>query len=408
MTSPADFLELPKLISTKVSTILFAVLSGMIGLMLTTASHAEVVFNCPAQGVSQVQSRVESYFSELGISASLYEKSISDSKVTYQLTTPEYDTTTLYLKYRPEFGIKEETVQLPGARGKLHEVTTVSRKEIVLALLQHGRTTTLQGKECDVQALVDHVGIRQNTVAWAEDLEWGWPDGGSASWNKKYWNRGTLVEGASLNEAMTDIFVNRSKYGIGCYTATKFIMIQGVLDYYHRVKKDKAMEELVTSRLMADKEALVDIEPGLMWKFEADFDPAELTRPGKILSIQHSVAPGNFVPGDWSYFLNTDPVSYAKTGYEGSNAVYLGRNSFNDHYNDNDHHYTYHEKLAMVYQWRNGVFSRSRDYAKIMPLTGTDFNALERTPGEGGLLFDFRVSPYFFGYQELPVLSTDN
>jgi len=55
-----------------------------------------------------------------------------------------------------------------------------------------------------------------------------------------------------------------------------------------------------------------------------------------------------------------------------------------------------------VYQWRNGVFSRSRDFAKIKPLTPQDMERLSKTPAEGGIQTDIRVSPYFFGYEELP------
>ncbi len=66
---------------------------------------------------------------------------------------------------------------------------------------------------------------------------------------------------------------------------------------------------------MNDGEPLVDIDPGVMWYFEKDFDPAEKDRPLKILSIQRGVASNNYVPGDWSYFLNTDPITYEKAGY---------------------------------------------------------------------------------------------
>jgi hypothetical protein len=139
-----------------------------------------------------------------------------------------------------------------------------------------------------------------------------------------------------------------------------------------------------------------------MWDSEKDFDPQELDRPGKLLKIKHDVMPMNFVPGDWIYFLNTDPVTYEKTGYEGSNAIYLGRNKFDDYYNDNHHSYTYFQKLNEVFQWRNGVFSRSRDFAKIKPLTAEDIERLSKRPAEGGLLKSIRVLPYFFAYEELP------
>ncbi|MDO9067681.1 MAG: hypothetical protein Q7W05_04410, partial [Deltaproteobacteria bacterium] len=289
--------------------------------------------------------------------------------------------------------------------GKEKKVHTASKKEILLALLQHGRLTEFKDTACDVKALTDHVGIRQNIAAWAENIKWVWPDGRPAKWNKKYWKRGTPKPGFPLHEAINDVFINQNQYSIGCYTATKLVMIQGVLDYYRRIKKDPVQQKLLENRLSIDidKEPLVDIEPGKMWDFEKDFDPQELNHPGKLLKIEYGAAPKNFVPGDWIYFLNTDPITYKKTGYEGSNAIYLGRNKFDDYYNDNDHSYTYQQKMDEVYQWRNGVFSRPRDFAKIKPLAPQDIERLSKTPAEGGILTDIRVFPYFFGYEELPV-----
>jgi hypothetical protein len=93
-----------------------------------------------------------------------------------------------------------------------------------------------------------------------------------------------------------------------------------------------------------------------------------------------------------------------KTGYEGSNAVYLGGGKFDDYYNDHHHSYTYSEKVNEVYQWRNGVFNSHRDAAKITPITDDDIARLSETPKNGGLLLNFRVAPYFFSYENLPVL----
>jgi hypothetical protein len=199
-----------------------------------------------------------------------------------------------------------------------------------------------------------------------------------------------------------DTFINQKKYSIGCYTATKLSMIQGVLDYYHRLKKDDVKLRLVENRLLQGKEPLEDIEPGKLWSFEEDLAPQELNRPGKLLSITSGVAPNNLVPGDWLYFLNTDPITHEKIGYEGSNAIYLGRGKFDDYYNDNHHSYTYREKLNEVYQWRNGVFSRSRDAAKVVPISDTDIERLSTTPENGGILLSLRVSAYRFGFEPLP------
>lgn len=363
-------------------------------------------FSCEPGQVEHIEPDVEAYLASLGVTSDLLVKKTdrTNGVVVYTLNTPGGDFGTLDLKGRPELQIRDDIVSLPAKRGKKKKVRTVSKKEILLALLQHGRLTEFKGKACDIGALQDHVGIRQNTVAWAENLNWVWPDGEAAKWNSKYWKRGTPKPGFPLHEAINDAFINQNRYSIGCYTAAKLVVIQGALDYYRRIKKVPEQLKLLVDRLSIDKDPLVNIEPGKMWSFEKDFDPQEINRPGKLLKIEYGAAPKNIVPGDWVYFLNTDPNTYEKTGYEGSNPIYLGRNKFADYFNDNDHFYTYQQKIDEVYQWRNGVFSRSRDSAKRKPLTPQDVERLSKTPAEGGILIDIRGFPYFFGYEELPVL----
>ncbi len=371
------------------------------------AINEGIRFSCRPHQLEGIEAGMDAYLAWLGIGADLLVKKIDSAKgfAVYTLNTPGKDGNTLDLKTRPGLQIQDEIVSLPMPHGKNKNIQTVSKKEIVLALLQHGRLTEFKGDACDIEALKDHVGIRQNTVAWSENLQWTWPNGGAAQWNKKYWKDGTPKPGFPLHEAINDIFMHQNRYSIGCYTATKLVVVQGVLDYYHRLKPDPVRQSQLEQRLSLNKEPLVGIEPGRMWHFEQDFDPQELRRPGKLLKIGYGAAPRNFVPGDWVYFLNTDPVSYQKTGYEGSNAIYLGRNKFDDYYNDNHHSYTYEEKLDEVFQWRNSVFSRSRDFAKIQALTAEQMALLGKTPAEGGLLTDMRVTPYFFGHEELPLLA---
>ena len=198
------------------------------------------------------------------------------------------------------------------------------------------------------------------------------------------------------------------RYALGCYTATKLIVMQGVLDYYRRIKQDMETTEAIERRLMRDGDPLAYIEPGTAWYFEKDSTQQDRDRSGKLVTMVRGVAPDNFVPGDWVYFLNTDPITYEKTGYEGSNAIYLGRGKFEDYYNDNNHNYTYKDKLLEVYQWRHHVFSRERDVAKIHPLNAAEIQALGRTPESGGLELDYRLGPYLFGFADLPTVVTSN
>ncbi|HZW14122.1 MAG TPA: hypothetical protein VFF81_13145 [Noviherbaspirillum sp.] len=390
------------------SLLWFAGISAVLPAVPAHAMKPEVEsgirFSCTPVQLSTLDAEVDAYLAHLGIAGSLVVKRIDHANgvAVYSLNTPKHDFNTLDFKDRPEFGVGTEVVSLPSGVGQERKLETVSQKEIVLALMQNGRLTEFGKKGCDINALKEHVAVRQNIVAWAEILEFGWPDGGSAKWNNACWDWGTPVAGQPLQAILNDVFLNQDKYSIGCYAAARLVAMQGVFDFYARVVKDPVKQKIVQDRLMADGEPLIGVEPGKIWAFETDAGPEQVNRPGKILKIQQGVAPKNFVPGDWTYFLNTDPATYQKTGYEGSNAIYLGRNRFSDYYNDHDHSYTYEEKLDEVYQWRNGVFSRSRDADKIKPLQAQDFDRLSRTPEEGGLVLDSRLFPYFFGYEDLP------
>jgi len=391
-------------------------MAGLLALATCTAARAQEVpsvasygvrFVCTPERLARLLPDMARYLQQLGIPAGQVHRTVDKSRglVTYSLLNTTGHTSTLFLAWRPELDIQDETVQVPANDHQSQALQTVSHKEIVLALLHPGRLTELRGRACDVQALVDHVGVRHTTVMWAEMLSWVWPDGGSAQWNAHYWDHGTPQPGVALHDALNDLFFQQGQYAIGCYTATKVVFAQGALDYYRRIKKDADNAQRITRRLLQDGEPLVHIEPGRMWSFEDDFDPAELHRPGKLLRLLAPVAAGNFVPGDWIYFLNTDTHSYQKTGYEGSNAIYLGRNRFDDYYNDNVHHYSYKEKLGEVFQWRNGVFSRSRDFAKRQPVSPEDYERLSASPDQGGLLMGYRVVPYLFGFEPLPALA---
>lgn len=365
------------------------------------SANDSIIFSCNSNSLNHIQTSMAAYLTSLGIANNLVVTKVDKANglLAFTLNTPSDDTNTLQLKSKPEYAIKNNTVLLPSRNDEMRSVVTVSKKEILLALLQHGRRTEFSGQNCSINALKEQVNVRQNIVAWSENLNWNWPDGESAEWNTKYWHRGTPLVHVALHQAFGDAFKNQTKYTIGCYTAAKIVMVHSVLDYYRRVKNDQYQHNLVKERLMVDKEPLEYVEPGEMWSFEKDFDPEKRMQSGKILQIQYGIAPLNFVPGDWVYLSNTDPISSQKTGYEGSNTIYLGRNRFIDYYNDNHHAYTYQQKLNEVYQWRNGVFNRHRDAKKIEPLSKDDYIRLGGNPSAGGLVQDFRVFPInFFGY----------
>lgn len=168
-----------------------------------------------------------------------------------------------------------------------------------------------------------------------------------------------------LHEAINDAFINQKVYGMGCYSASKMVMINGVLDYFARVRPDKEKLDRAEAILLKDKTPLRYPEPGITWDFVKSMTPEELKLPGTVLTVVKGIPPRNFVAGDWSYILNTDEPSSNEPGYEGSNAVYLGRNNFDDYYSETKYdHYTFEEKIDEVYQWRNGILKDLR----IVPL----------------------------------------
>jgi hypothetical protein len=314
-------------------------------------------------------------------------------KLRFTLNTPDEDTNTLDLIHRPEYWIYDEKLKI-----NTHSKTipSVSFKEILLSLMQHGRLTQFSGEACTVNALQSHIKLRQNIVAHSEKLNFDWPDGGDAKWNKAYWNRSIPKEKNKLYVALKDAFTFPRKYSLGCYTATKLTYAFTILDYYK--KQDKRIFNQVLTIALNDGHPLENVEPPAMWSFEEDFDGTQAGIAGKFLYIKKGVAHRNFVPGDWVYFVNTDASTMHKVGYEGSNSIYLGKGRFVDFYNDAEHSFTFEQKLDEVYQWRNGVFSQSKDFEKVETLSKEKLDLLSRSPADGGVLMDFRAVPYLLGF----------
>jgi len=233
------------------------------------SSHGDegVRFVCPRHLLPAIKVGMAEYLKSLAIPEALVvvTERPADGVLVYTLATPPRDTSTLDFSALPAMNISTEEVTLSVGPDSTSQVRTVSRQEILLALLQHGRLTTLRGSACSVEALSDHVALRQNIVAWAENLRWGWPNGEAAEWNEKYWNHGTPKPGVPLREAIDDAFANQSAYAMGCYTATKLAIVKGVLDYYDRVRASPALARLVQARLLSDHDPLSDLEPGSVW-----------------------------------------------------------------------------------------------------------------------------------------------
>ena len=62
--------------------------------------------------------------------------------------------------------------------GKIIKDEYTSKKEILAALMQHGREYVLSGPRCSVEVLIDHVGVRQNIAKWGKIslMRWDFPE----------------------------------------------------------------------------------------------------------------------------------------------------------------------------------------------------------------------------------------
>jgi hypothetical protein len=356
-----------------------------------------VQFNCSKDEIANLKADMPKYIANLGIDPKLIivKESLDGTKLGFVLNTAEKDTNTINFSSRKEFGIKDDVVELPTKSGKSRKVHTVSKKEITLSLFQHGRLSEFKDEGCNIQAFKDHIGIRQNTAAWTEQLSWGFPNGKGSAWNKKYWDDSPMPKRGPLHKAINDLFMNPDRYSMGCYSASKSVMSQGLLDYYARVRPDSEKLAKIEKAMLADKAPLSDVEPGTAWDFIKSMTEEDLKVPGKILTVKKGVAKDNFIAGDWAYIKNTDDKSSEKAGYEGSNAVYLGRGNFDDYYGEMKYsHYTFDEKINEVYQWRNGVFTASESsQKKKKPLTPEQFQQILEGPDDGGILSKNRIGP---------------
>lgn len=339
---------------------------------------------------------IKEYLASKGIPAEWLQVSLrpGDQTTIVRLAPAMALPSTLDISKSARFSVSADLVELLDPRRQAKQVPTVSQKEILLALLHPGRLTRFTGAGCGLEQLKDNVGVRQMTVAWAQAIQFDWPNGESASWNKKYWVDGTPPKGVDLTEALTDALINSEKYSIGCYTAAKMVLAGAALDYYSRVKRSPSQAARVAAALQADGDPLVNIEPTDAWNFlPAYVDDEQSRSPGKILDVHRNVNGGNYIPGDWMYLLNPDENSRENVGYEGSNAIYLGMNRFSDYYKDHGNSFSFQQKVNEVYQWRHGVYSRTRDADKAVPLNPQDYAQLSRSPANGGLLADMRIVP---------------
>lgn len=293
--------------------------------------------------------------------------------------------------YRNGSEFSGEDVYLPDGKGGSQKVLTASRKEIVAAMMMGDRVSSFSGNDCGVRDFYEHVDMRQNVISWSAKMSWNFPEASSARWNPEFWENGNLKQGKKLSLAMSDMFSFPDKYSVGCYTATKAIYIHAMLDLYARIHNNPEKLGQIEKILMSDGDPWNDVEPAEFATPEQEIsDSHPISYTGKLLRFEKKVSNLHVIPGDWIYILNTDPISRTHNGYEGANVIYMGRNSFNDLYNGNDHTFDFDEKIEQVYQWRNAVFNWTKDAAKIEPLDDVKRASFHNSPTSGGLLMGQR------------------
>lgn len=400
-----------------------------------------VVFKCSASKVNELSQGMKEYLEQLKIEPEHYriQKSADGTLLNYVLTTPDEDTNTLNLSQRPEYNITPDTVKLPRDSAPKQ---IVSKKEIVLALFQHGRRTVFEKTEysqtkkiesfmqngCDIQSFKDHIGIRQNIAGWVDNVRFIFPGRTSAQSNPRYWSEYDSWNkdpskyekyGRIAVAGIHDIFMNSGSYRMGCYGAAKVSMIHGITDYFTRIRPDKEKLQNAISTLFAYGSPLESIEPGFVWKGFTSPTAEDLARrEGKVLSAVTQVAKFNFVPGDWAYFKNTDFASSNRKGDEGSNAIYLGGNKFNNFYRlkfDKSQPpppgYTVQQKISILASWGGltggGELVSPQLFSKLMksPVMGSDglwkFTRGRKrnqavSDANGGFLLTHRLTPSVF------------
>jgi hypothetical protein len=375
-----------------------------------------VLFNCGHAKNQILLDEMIDFLDELQIKKQHYTVQFLDggNLLRLVLATPDEDQNTLNLAQRSEYQIQPDMIRLPIDK---QEKPIVSKKEIVLALLQHGRRTEFEKEGCSFQSFKDHVGIRQNIVAWNNNKRFIFPgksSGNSSAYNPVYWKdynkwKTDPEKYAPIAvQAIHDVFVSRG-YRMGCLSVAKVSMLHGITDYYTRVRPDEEKLKKAIYSLFAYGAPLQDPEPGYIWKDFRSTTAEELNRKeGKFLEAVANVSKFNFVPGDWAYFKNTHEASSNTPGDEGSNAIYLGGNDFNNFYDlpfspalkgkPYPSTYTTEQKVSIIASWGGKVPTGKVVDREL-------FNKLMEPPDrdqdgyiifKGGFLLKHRLTPRVF------------
>ena len=352
--------------------------------------------------------------SDYGISESLIKSHFSPSRkiVQFVLDTPEDNVSTLDLFKTPKYAIKNEMVTLSLPDGTHEQIEIASKKEIVLALMQHGRLTELGENFCKTKSLKNIVGLRQSVLKWVQGSRIGVAGGEGIRINPKYWERledekrgfdgeFLLKTPGKLYEALLDSFLYKNDRGTGyylwCSKGSEIIMSLAIMDYWKE----------------ADPE-IFDFLNKHATSYSLDFSIPSLENgqpaPGYVMDRAYPTSALNWAPGDWGYFENihrgklnlNDPKDkalydlYSANGSQGHNSIYVGNGYFGA--------YPGVLRERDIYDKMKYVLGYRHEYRPDEPeqeVTKEILDRLARHVPEGGMVAAGRDYPKLFG--PLPV-----
>ncbi len=349
-----------------------------------------ISFTCTQEEITKIKLDFEKLFGSYGwLEPKIQVKthlSAEGTQLRLVLNTPSTDTDTLTLNQRAELKLVDDIDKVKDKDGNLKDYKHAGEKEILAAMLQHGRLFEFDHGYCSFDKVMEQVKIRKNIIHWGIRAMWEFPDSGTSLINREKWNiDGNLQKGVSSSEAVADAFIGNFKYEIGCTRACQQIMAQGILDYFKNVKKDSVMTAYLDSVTHPHPYATMAMK-GPSKKL--------MTREGTLVDRHFDVPGNNWVPGDWGWIKNSDNDSAEENGLEGCNIVYIGSGLFVVYYGDAKDR-TLDECLVRVYQWRHS--------SKQQPETQKLKDLLRRDPYDidPGLLRNVRDFPKNF--KSLPI-----
>ncbi|HUY33520.1 MAG TPA: hypothetical protein VMV69_12285 [Pirellulales bacterium] len=352
----------------------------------TTTRAAEpfgIVFSGSSPEISKIKADMRQLLIAMGWTTNQVQvvDAPKGDSVSYVLSSGTPDAGTFDLAKRPELALTPETVPYVDRLGQKKTMTLASKKEILATMLGRGRRFEFSGPNGSVDQLKEHIAIRQNVVYWGFRAGWIFPEHRAYQYDTaEHWepmldDDWTVKSGVKPSQAIADAFVGKSSYIIGCTSACRFVFAHGIFDYFQHVKPNPSV--------MAGLEASLDRRRpfvGMAPKKSPDGPPPN---DGLLLARHVHVPWNHWVPGDWGWIKNTDPISSDEFGSEGSNIIYAGGGIFVNYYH-NHQKKNLDQLLKRVYGWRLGLEESELD------LEAATMDLLRKDPRDGGMLRDVR------------------